>query len=154
MGIRKRVKKLILPLIGRNPEPKPAGAPPNRAVARPVYDEPEPVSPRGDAEPKAWIDEQVKGHPLVLFMKGSPLSPQCGFSANAAGILKATGHPIHHVDVLLDGDVREAVKDYSEWPTIPQIFIGGEFFGGSDILTEMNGNGELQEALAEAFKPE
>ncbi|MCP4805395.1 MAG: Grx4 family monothiol glutaredoxin [Proteobacteria bacterium] len=149
MSVRKRVKKLVLPLFGKKEEPARAGAPRPKPVARKVYEEPK--SPRGDAEPKAWIDEQVKGHKLVLFMKGSPLSPSCGFSANAAGILKATGFELHHVDVLLDGDVREAVKDYSEWPTIPQIFIDGEFVGGSDILTEMNGNGELQQALEEAF---
>lgn len=149
MGIRKRVKKLVLPLFGRKPEPAKAGAPRPKPKPQPVYEEPK--SPRGDAEPLAWIEEQVKGHPLVVFMKGNPLAPSCGFSANAAAILGATGHKIHHVDVLLDGDVREAVKEYSKWPTIPQIYIGGEFVGGSDILTEMNGNGELQEMLAEAF---
>ena len=155
MGIRNRVKKLVLPLIGRGSGQKsePAtGKPAARPVARPVYEEP--TSPRGDADPKEWIEQQVKEHPVVLFMKGSPDQPQCGFSANAAGILRATGKPLHHVDVLLDPEVREVVKEVSSWPTIPQIYVGGEFLGGSDILTEMSGNGELAEALAEAFPAE
>lgn len=155
MGIRNRVKKLVLPLIGRGsgtkqPQRDPA-TPPPRPKARPVYEEPQ--SPRGEADPKQWIDEQVKSHPVVIFMKGSPDMPQCGFSANASALLKGTGKPLHHVDVLLDPEVREVVKEYSSWPTIPQIYVGGEFLGGSDILTEMHGNGELAEVLAEAFPP-
>lgn len=151
MGIRKTVKKLVLPLIGRTPKPEPGStAPRPRPVARPVFEEPE--SPRGDVAPLEWIDAQVKGNKLVLFMKGNPDQPQCGFSANAAGILRQTGTPIHHVDVLLDGDVREAVKQYSQWPTIPQLFINGEFMGGSDILTEMSQNGELSAELAKPFE--
>jgi monothiol glutaredoxin len=151
MGIRNRVKKLVLPLIGRGSGKQDAapGKPAPRPVARPVYEEPK--SPRGEVEPRAWIEQQIKEHPVVLFMKGSPEQPQCGFSANAAGILRGTGKPLHHVDVLLDPEVREMVKEVSSWPTIPQIYVGGEFLGGADILTEMSANGELAEALAEAF---
>jgi len=150
MGIRKKVKKLVLPLIGRAPKQEPGATPRPKPRPQPVYEEPK--SPRGDAPPLEWIESQVKGHKLVLFMKGNPDQPQCGFSANAAGILRSAGASIHHVDVLLDGDVREAVKQYSQWPTIPQIFINGEFMGGSDILTEMSQNGELATELAKDFE--
>jgi len=154
MGIRKRVKRLVLPLIGRGGS-APADnavqgeAPRRKPVARPVYEEPE--APRGDTEPKVWIEEQVKGHGLVLFMKGHPGQPQCGFSANAVGILGSYGKPIHHVNVLLDPEVRSAVKDYSDWPTIPQVYIGGEFVGGSDILMQLHESGDLKEQLEAAF---
>ncbi|HNC95687.1 MAG TPA: Grx4 family monothiol glutaredoxin [Myxococcota bacterium] len=94
-----------------------------------------------------FIEKTVKENRVVLFMKGSPQAPQCGFSASAAGILGSYGKPFAHVDVLADMDVREGVKDYSAWPTLPQIFINGEFVGGSDILKELHGNGELKKML-------
>ncbi len=153
MGIRKRVKSLVLPLIGRQARPQPdrePERPPRPARAAPVYEEPK--SPRGDVEAKAWIQQTVKEHPVVLFMKGSPSAPQCGFSANAAGILSSYGKGLHHVDVLLDPDVREAVKQVSDWPTIPQIYIGGEFVGGSDILGQLHAAGDLKEQLEAATK--
>ena len=108
-------------------------------------------TPRGDREPQAWITEIVAAHPVVVFMKGTPMSPQCGFSANAAAILRAYEKPLYTVDVIADPEVRRAVKEFSNWPTIPQIYIGGEFMGGSDILQQMQGNGELDEAIGEAF---
>ncbi len=92
------------------------------------------------------IKDQVTTHPVVLYMKGTPEQPQCGFSANAVNILNACGvNDLFTVDVLQDPEIRQGIKDYSSWPTIPQLYVNGEFIGGSDILTEMYQNGELQE---------
>lgn len=95
------------------------------------------------------IHDLVTGHPVVLFMKGTPQFPQCGFSARAVQILNACGvsNPLT-VDILADPEIRQGVKDYANWPTIPQLYIGGEFVGGSDIMTEMYQSGELQQQLA------
>jgi len=96
------------------------------------------------------IKEQVTTHPVVLYMKGTPEQPQCGFSANAINILNACGvDELFTVDVLQDSEIRQGIKDYSNWPTIPQLYVNGEFIGGSDILTEMYQNGELQELFKE-----
>jgi len=94
------------------------------------------------------IREQVKGHTVVLYMKGTPQFPQCGFSATATEILKRCGVPnFHSVNVLEDADIRQGIKEYANWPTIPQLYINGEFVGGCDIMKEMYANGELQQAL-------
>jgi len=94
------------------------------------------------------IREQVTTHPVVLYMKGNPQFPQCGFSANAVGILNALGvKELFTVDVLQDPEIRQGIKDYSSWPTIPQLYINGEFVGGSDIMTEMYESGELKQML-------
>jgi len=94
------------------------------------------------------IKEQVTTNPVVLYMKGTPEQPQCGFSANAVNILNACGvENLFTVDVLQDPEIRQGIKDYSNWPTIPQLYVNGEFIGGSDILTEMYQSGELQELL-------
>jgi monothiol glutaredoxin len=94
------------------------------------------------------IKEQVTTHPVVLYMKGNPQSPQCGFSANAVRILSTLGvKELFTVDVLQDADIRQGIKDYANWPTIPQLYIKGEFVGGSDIMTEMYQNGELKQLL-------
>lgn len=93
------------------------------------------------------IEEIVTGNDVVLFMKGSPDFPQCGFSGRASQILKACGARFASVDVLQHGDIREGIKQYSNWPTIPQLYIRGEFVGGSDILMELYESGELQEKL-------
>ncbi|HYA20787.1 MAG TPA: Grx4 family monothiol glutaredoxin [Burkholderiales bacterium] len=91
------------------------------------------------------IRKQITEHPVVLYMKGTPDFPQCGFSANAVNILKACGvENIFTVDVLSDPEIRQGIKEYANWPTIPQLYINGEFIGGSDILTEMYHSGELQ----------
>ncbi|MBP6056923.1 MAG: Grx4 family monothiol glutaredoxin [Nitrosomonas sp.] len=91
------------------------------------------------------IEQQITGHPVVLYMKGTQDQPQCGFSANAVNILKACGvDNIFSVDVLADPEIRQGIKDYSNWPTIPQLYVNGEFIGGSDIVTEMYQTGELQ----------
>lgn len=94
------------------------------------------------------IHEQVTTHPVVLYMKGSPAFPQCGFSAKAVGILNALGvKNLFTVDVLQDDEIRQGIKDYANWPTIPQLYINGEFIGGSDIMAEMYQSGELKQAL-------
>jgi monothiol glutaredoxin len=90
------------------------------------------------------IRQQVSGHPVVLYMKGTPQFPQCGFSANVVRILQACGvKDFFSVDVLANPEIRAGVKDYANWPTIPQLYINGEFVGGSDIVSEMYQNGEL-----------
>jgi len=95
-----------------------------------------------------FIKKQVTEHPLVLYMKGTPDFPQCGFSANVVNILKACGvQDIFTVDVLSNPEIRQGIKEYANWPTIPQLYVNGEFVGGSDILTEMYQSGELQKLL-------
>jgi len=95
-----------------------------------------------------FIKKQVTEHPVVLYMKGTPDFPQCGFSANVVNILKACGvQDIFTVDVLSNPEIRQSIKEYANWPTIPQLYVNGEFVGGSDILTEMYKNGELQKLL-------
>ncbi|WP_297908810.1 Grx4 family monothiol glutaredoxin [Thiomonas sp.] len=94
------------------------------------------------------IDQLVKSNDVVLFMKGTPQFPQCGFSGRAVQILKACGvAQFASVNVLEDNDVRQAVKEYANWPTIPQLYVRGEFVGGSDIMTEMYQSGELKDLL-------
>jgi monothiol glutaredoxin len=96
------------------------------------------------------IKEQVTKNRVVLYMKGTPDFPQCGFSANAVGILRACGvNELFTVNVLEDPDIRQGIKDYANWPTIPQLYVNGEFVGGSDILTEMYQSGELKALLAQ-----
>ncbi|MEE8556823.1 MAG: Grx4 family monothiol glutaredoxin [Myxococcota bacterium] len=96
------------------------------------------------------IREVVTTHPVVLFMKGSPTFPQCGFSAQAVQVLEGYGIEFKAVDVLSDPLVRQGVKEYSNWPTVPQLYVGGEFVGGSDILVEMHQSGELAPLLQKA----
>ena len=93
------------------------------------------------------IDELVKNHRVVLFMKGTPEAPMCGFSGKATQILNHLGVPFKGVDVLSSNDIRQGIKDYANWPTIPQLYVNGEFVGGSDIMTEMYEAGELKQAL-------
>ena len=94
------------------------------------------------------IREQVTTHPVVLYMKGTPQFPQCGFSSSAVQMLKASGvDSFFSVNVLADADIRQGIKDYANWPTIPQLYVKGEFVGGSDIMREMYESGELQQLL-------
>ena len=93
------------------------------------------------------ISEIVKGNDIVLFMKGTALFPQCGFSSRAIAILDRLGAAYETVDVLQDNEIRQGIKEYSEWPTIPQLYVKGEFVGGSDIMMEMFESGELKELL-------
>ena len=97
------------------------------------------------------IDDIVKNHRVVLFMKGTPQFPMCGFSGRAIQILKACGvGDLKTVNVLEDEEIRQGIKSYSDWPTIPQLYVNGEFVGGSDIMTEMYQAGELQQTLGVA----
>src|SRR5687767_6041720 len=95
------------------------------------------------------IDEIVNKNDVVLFMKGTVLFPQCGFSSRAVAILDHLGVPFETVDVLQDSEIRQGIKDYSEWPTVPQLYVKGEFVGGSDIMMEMFQAGELQQLIEE-----
>jgi len=100
------------------------------------------------------IREQVTTNPVVLYMKGSPQFPQCGFSASATQLLKMRGaDSLFTVDVLQNPDIREGIKQFANWPTIPQLYVNGEFVGGSDIMKEMYQSGELQKLIAGAKKP-
>lgn len=96
---------------------------------------------------RSRIEQLLTTNRVVLFMKGEPAAPQCGFSAKAVGLLGSTGVPYQHVDVLSDPDIREGIKVYGDWPTIPQLYIDGELVGGSDIIEQIAGSGELYTAL-------
>jgi len=99
------------------------------------------------SDAQSRIAELVKTNHIVLFMKGTPLFPQCGFSSRAIAILDRLGAPYQSVDVLADLEIRQGIKEYSDWPTIPQLYVKGEFVGGSDIMMEMFESGELQQLL-------
>lgn len=99
------------------------------------------------------IRQIVTENPVVLFMKGTPTFPQCGFSSAAVQILKNCGANFAAVNVLADNDIREGVKEYAQWPTIPQLYIKGEFIGGSDIMKELYASGELKTALDAVAAP-
>ncbi len=96
------------------------------------------------------IRQQVTENEIVLFMKGTPQFPQCGFSGKSVQLLKACGAQFKGIDVLADPEIRDGIKRYSNWPTIPQLYIRGEFIGGSDIMSELYEKGELQKLLAGA----
>jgi len=95
------------------------------------------------------IDAAVNGNDVLLFMKGTPLFPQCGFSSKAVAILEHLGVGFEFIDVLQDMEIRQGIKEYSDWPTIPQLYVKGEFVGGSDIMMEMYEAGELGALMAE-----
>ena len=97
------------------------------------------------------IKEQVEGHRVVLYMKGTPQMPQCGFSATATEILRRCGAPeFFSVNVLENPEIRQGIKEYANWPTIPQLYVDGEFVGGADIMREMYESGELRQLLSKA----
>ncbi|MBF9033401.1 Grx4 family monothiol glutaredoxin [Rhodobacterales bacterium HKCCE2091] len=97
------------------------------------------------ADVKTRIDETVKANDVVLFMKGTKMMPQCGFSSRVAGVLNYMGVEFQDVNVLADDEIRQGIKDFSDWPTIPQLYVKGEFVGGCDIVTEMTLSGELDQ---------
>jgi monothiol glutaredoxin len=98
---------------------------------------------------KQIIDDTVKGNDVVLYMKGTKSMPQCGFSSKVAGVLNYMGVDYADVNVLADENIRQGIKEYSDWPTIPQLYVKGEFVGGCDIITEMTLSGELDQLLDE-----
>jgi monothiol glutaredoxin len=99
------------------------------------------------------IKDQVTGNPVVLYMKGTPQFPQCGFSSLAVQVLNACGvENFFSVNVLADPEIRQGIKEYANWPTIPQLYVNGEFVGGSDIVREMYESGELQKILQQVAK--
>lgn len=100
---------------------------------------------------KQRIETLVTSSPVFVFMKGSKLMPQCGFSNNVVQVLNALGIPYETFDVLSDPEIRQGIKDYANWPTIPQVYLKGEFLGGSDILIEMYNSGELRETMEVAL---
>ncbi len=100
------------------------------------------------SEVRDRIDQIVKSNRIVLFMKGNRFFPQCGFSARAVSILNELGVPFETVDVLQDWEIRQGIKEYSNWPTIPQLYVDGEFIGGSDIMLELFQSGELARKVA------
>jgi len=100
------------------------------------------------ADVKSRIEKILADNKVVLFMKGTPQFPQCGFSARATAILGALNVDFHAVDVLSDPDIRQGIKDYGNWPTIPQLYVDKELVGGSDIMMEMYESGELKQALS------
>ncbi|AFZ53877.1 Grx4 family monothiol glutaredoxin [Cyanobacterium aponinum UTEX 3222] len=102
-------------------------------------------------ELKQRIEDILKSDRIVVFMKGTKLMPQCGFSNNVVQILNTIGVPFQTFDVLSDYDIRQGIKEYSNWPTIPQVYVNGEFIGGSDIMIEMYQTGELQQMIEVAL---
>ena len=101
----------------------------------------------------AWIDNEVKSNNVVLFMKGTPDTPMCGFSGRSVQILNHAGVDFKGVNVLESNELRQGIKDYTNWPTIPQLYVKGEFVGGSDIIMEMHQSGELKQLFAEKGVP-
>ncbi len=102
-------------------------------------------------ETQARIQSLIDTHKIMVFMKGTKLMPQCGFSNNVVQILNVLGAPFETFDVLSDAEIRQGIKEFSGWPTIPQVYINGEFVGGSDILIELYQNGKLQETVEVAL---
>jgi monothiol glutaredoxin len=110
--------------------------------------EPDPDPEGTDMDAQQTIKQQVTSHPVVLYMKGNPHFPQCGFSATTVQILHACGvEEFFSVNVLEEPEIRQGIKEYANWPTIPQLYVKGEFVGGSDIMREMYESGELQKLL-------
>jgi monothiol glutaredoxin len=102
-------------------------------------------------ELKSRLDQLTQNHKIMVFMKGNKLMPQCGFSNNVVQMLNSLAVPYETVDVLEDWEIRQGIKEYSNWPTIPQVYINGEFVGGSDVLIELFQNGELQQMVQVAL---
>lgn len=99
---------------------------------------------------KDEISKQVQGNPVLLYMKGTPTFPMCGFSAAAVAVLEDIGAEFKTVNILEDQEIREGIKVFSDWPTIPQLYVGGEFIGGADIMRDLHAKGELASIIAKA----
>lgn len=153
MGILKRIKNR-LPIVGGN-DPRgsrPAAKHTSSYTPEPKREPPPPPPPPKSAdEVRAEIQADIDAHPILLFMKGSANAPQCGFSAATVDALRQLDVPFETRNVVADPMVRQGIKDFSDWPTIPQLYIGGEFVGGSDIVREMLASGELKAAVDAAL---
>ncbi len=103
---------------------------------------------------KNKIDDEIKKNKILLFVKGTKDFPMCGFSATTINVFKQMGKPFETIDILSDSDIRQGMKEYSNWPTFPQVYVNGNFIGGCDIVTEMYNNGELKKLVNEAFAGE
>ncbi|MEE2827927.1 MAG: Grx4 family monothiol glutaredoxin [Myxococcota bacterium] len=155
VGIIKRIKKR-LPIIGGSRDSGAVSRPSasfssTSRPAPPSEPPPPPPPPKSAEEVQAEIEGDVKANKVLLFMKGSPRAPQCGFSAAVADILNRMEVPYETRDVIANPEIRQGVKDYTDWPTLPQLFVNHEFVGGCDIVREMEENGELRQLLDEAF---
>ena len=128
-------KKISLPIVGSEQQVTQA-APKTRAEGGNIMTE---------------IEAEVTSNKLILYMKGTPAEPMCGFSYRAAGILTSYGVPLYTVNILEDSEKRQALKEYSEWPTFPQVYLDGELLGGSDLLMQMHETGQLEELLRSSF---
>jgi monothiol glutaredoxin len=156
MGILSRIKRR-LPIIGRKTTPRPAevadragpkssGLP--IAAAAPT---PPPPPSMSAEEMRTAIEKDVKNIPVLLYMKGNAAMPRCGFSAAVVDILRQLDVPFETRDVYSDPTLRQEIKEFSDWPTLPQLYLGGEFVGGCDIVREMHENGELKDAVGKAL---
>ncbi len=155
MGIRSKIKdrlKSRLGIVSADP-PRPATTYATSrpdAPERPVYTPPPRPEPMSKEEAHATFEKETKDNPVFIYMKGTPRQPQCGFSAAVVSVFDGLGFPYETRNVLDDPTVRHEIKEYSDWPTIPQIYVGGEFIGGCDIVREMADKGELKPLVEEA----
>lgn len=156
MGIRSKIKNRIKSRLGIiNPEaPRPAStftpATSGEAEERPKWTPPPRPEPLTAEQAREAFAKEIAEHPVFIYMKGTPRAPQCGFSAATVAVFDELGFPYETRNVLADPTVRAEIKEFSDWPTIPQIYVGGEFIGGCDIVREMNENGELKTMVEEA----
>ncbi len=155
MGIRSKIKdrlKSRLGIVSADP-PRPAsnyapsGSP---STERPAYTPPPRPDPLTPEQARAAFEKETAEHPVFIYMKGTPRQPQCGFSAAVVPIFDDLGFPYETRNVLADPTVRAEIKEFSDWPTIPQIYVGGEFVGGCDIVREMADKGELKTLVEDA----
>ena len=129
----------------------------NKKISLPITGDTSVDGQQSDEQPDeddalSRIDRHVSQNTVMLYMKGTPQQPMCGFSAKAASIVSSYGVPFETFNVLEDDEVRQGIKDYGDWPTIPQLYIEGELVGGSDIVAKMHQSGELNDMLTEAFE--
>ncbi|MGM0557392.1 MAG: Grx4 family monothiol glutaredoxin [Myxococcota bacterium] len=127
-------KKISLPIVGA--ESDQASTPKSREEGGDINSE---------------IQKEITENKIVLYMKGTPQQPMCGFSAKAAAVVASYGVPFHTVNILEDPEKRQGIKDFGDWPTIPQLYVGGELLGGSDIVSKMHESGQLEDVISEAF---
>lgn len=127
-------KKISLPIVGAESEQ--SDSPKSREEGGDVHSE---------------IEKEVTENQVVLYMKGTPAQPMCGFSARAAAVVSSYGVPFHTVNVLEDPEKRQGIKEFGDWPTIPQLYVGGELVGGSDIVAKMHESGQLNDVISEVF---